>query len=212
MRGTIMRRFARTGTAVALAGAVMAVGFLGACSLTGQGEGQTDTPDIEVTDTEADVTEDETDDNGEGTAMGTQQLEADGILAYVAQVGYKDGFGYDTVTISDKEGWDEFADAMADVYYDGDGTEMTSPNPALRDYDEGFFADGSKLLVTYMDLGSSGYNPTITGMHVDGDTATVTCDLGQVSGMFFTTDMSGFVTILEVPADSGVTAMKVLAD
>jgi hypothetical protein len=185
--------------------------LIGACTPKWPGEeisGQdTDSVTAETTGKETD-----TEDDMAVSGKGTQQLEAYGIRTYVTKVGYKDGFGYDPVIISSKSDWDGFVATMANTLYDSDGNEISEPNPNLRDYDEEFFSHGNKLIIQYSDLGSSGYEPTITGMLTDGDTVDVTCEVLRPEGMFFTTDMSGFVIVAEVPADSGIASMKVLMD
>jgi hypothetical protein len=140
-----------------------------------------------------------------------QRLDDGGITSgldvHIAKVGYLHDAEEGTIAIGDAEAWERYADSVSTVIYEGE-TETRAVPPGLGDYGTDFFAEGNTLLVRYHDLHTGSANPSVTSWTVDADSIVVEWDDGTIPGMLVTDDMSGFVTVVEVPKDVNVTQIR----
>lgn len=122
----------------------------------------------------------------------------------VCKVGYHSELGgtYGAV-LRDRGAWEAFVSSVSGTTYFDDGTSEVVVPSGLGDYSEEYFESGC-LAVAYSDLGSGGYDPSVTNMVVDGNTLTIEWSDNAIDGCFYTCDMSGFVVVVELPADSPV--------
>ena len=206
-------------TTIALAGASMAVtiGLAGCVPQPGEAD---DAPFVESVEADADIDETVVGGDDEATdgksdkeeVQMSQDMETVSDIkevgAYAVKVGYHSEAGYDVAVISSEDEWNEYIRGMGTTYYDGDGNATVMVGDGFKGYSKAFFDAGNTLAVVYEDLGSGSYSPSVTGVEVDGAVARVACDYGIPSGMMVTTDMSGFVTVVEVPAGMSVTGIE----
>lgn len=220
------------GIAGGCATAIISVAMLTGCA--GPGEGTVETGAGDGTGTEQVAVDDRASTTGDGTTKavvsdggvtgttGTGGMTESGsgspsdegvvsdateVSAYAAKVGYLPEAGDGTVLIGDADAWRDYADSVSTVTYSDDGEARARP-AGLRDYGDDFFAKGNRLLVRYQDLPTGTARPKVTDWSVDGDAVIISWDDGIAQDMVVTTDMSGFVTVVEAPAGASLTRIE----
>lgn len=140
-----------------------------------------------------------------------------GISAYVLKAGYLskmddvDG----TIAVGSRKEWEDFLQFGEGMAFAEDGTTINviSIVSEFKDYDQAFFDEGNKLLIAYQYLSTGAATPTITSLELGQDGALL---IGWNDGldpmMMVTDDMSGFLTIAEIPAGMDVTEIRLESD
>lgn len=133
-------------------------------------------------------------------------------MPYVVRTGYHeelpDGTG---LVIGDKETWDSVVSGLGQVVWHDDGTCETVLPDGLPDFDGEYFEHG-KVAVAYASLGSGGYVPAISSWEEADGTLSIRYVPNISDSELYTCDMSGFAVIAELPRDSDVSQVELIAE